>query len=182
MLLPIVLLTIAFGLLFLEFFIPSAGLVGISAGIAFVAAIVTAFMHSIALGAIFLFISAIGAPCVLMIAVKIYPHTPLGKRMMLDPPEEVLPEKSDKNELIGRHGIARSKMLPSGSVKIDGKIYDAISDGMAVDSGDKVEVVAIRNNGIVVRPILESKVIEESDNPLSQSAEQFGIDDFDFKS
>ena len=44
-------------------------------------------------------------------------------------------------------------MLPSGSIEIGGKVLDAVSNGVPVDAGDGVEVVAVRSNALVVRPL-----------------------------
>ena len=97
-------------------------------------------------------------PAALAAAVKWWPDTPIG-RMMLIPlpksPEEVLPETENyrglKN-LVGKRGTARGLMLPSGIVLIDNKPYDAVSEGMTIEAGQNVLVVAVSTQRLVVRP------------------------------
>jgi hypothetical protein len=43
-------------------------------------------------------------------------------------------------------------MLPSGLVLIDGKSYDAVSDGMAIEPGQAIIVVSVSTQRLVVRP------------------------------
>jgi hypothetical protein len=43
-------------------------------------------------------------------------------------------------------------MLPSGLVLIDGKTYDAVSEGMPIESGAQIIVVHVSTQRLVVRP------------------------------
>jgi hypothetical protein len=43
-------------------------------------------------------------------------------------------------------------MLPSGSVIIDGKTYDAVSEGVAIEAGQPIMVVSVSTQRLVVRP------------------------------
>ena len=77
--------------------------------------------------------------------------------MVLEPPggdEDVLPDDEVYRKwksLIGRRGVAKTKLLPSGAVIIDGETFDAFSEGMAIEPGQPVRVIAVRTNRIVVR-------------------------------
>ena len=55
--------------------------------------------------------------------------------------------------LLCRTGRARSRMLPCGSAEIGGRTYDVVSEGMAIEPGTPVEVIAVRGNRVVVRPV-----------------------------
>jgi membrane-bound ClpP family serine protease len=55
-------------------------------------------------------------------------------------------------ELIGRHGHTKGLMLPSGTVVIDGKTYDAVSEGMPIEANETVVVVGISTQRLIVRP------------------------------
>ena len=59
----------------------------------------------------------------------------------------------EQEELVGKTGIARSEMIPSGQVIIDGRKYDAVSEGLPIDKGDHIKVIAIRMFKIFVRKI-----------------------------
>lgn len=142
----------------LEMFIPSAGLLGILATALFLSAIIVSFFHSAVAG-----IGMIGAisvllPFIFLAFVKVWPHTPIGRRVLIGRREkdELLPkgkQYDERQQLVGRRGVARTPMLPSGQVLIDGEKFDAVSQGAAIEAGDPIEVVAIRTYKIIVRRV-----------------------------
>lgn len=144
--------------LVLEFFIPSSGTLGVLAALSLLGAIVLAFMAGPLYGTVMLIAVAIIVPTACILAVNFWPHTPIGRLILIQRPErpdEVLPETEAYRglpSLIGSHGIAKSTMLPSGVVQIDGRPYDAVSEGMAIDAGAAVVVVSVSMQRIVVRP------------------------------
>lgn len=48
--------------------------------------------------------------------------------------------------------VAKTKMLPSGVVEVDGQTYDAVSDGLPVEPGQTVRIVGVDLNRLEVRP------------------------------
>ena len=144
--------------LVLEFFVPSSGTLGVLAALSFVGAIVLAFMAGPVQGTVTLVAVMIIVPTACFLAVKYWPETPIGRMILIQRPEspdEVLPETEGYrglSNLVGRHGLAKSLMLPGGVVEIDRKSYDAVSEGMAIDPGTRVLVVAVSTQRIVVRP------------------------------
>jgi membrane-bound serine protease (ClpP class) len=144
--------------LVLEFFIPSSGTLGVLAALSFLGAIVMAFLEGPVYGSAVLVAVAVIVPTACVLAVKYWPDTPIGRLILIQrpqSPDEVLPETEPYRgltTLVGRHGIARSVMLPSGVVQIDGRTYDAVSEGMAIDPGTPVLVVGVSMQRIVVRP------------------------------
>jgi membrane-bound ClpP family serine protease len=142
----------------LEFFVPSSGTLGVLAAISFVGAIVLAFMAGPVQGTVTLIAVMIIVPTACILAVKYWPETPIGRLILIqrpESPEQVLPETEGYrglSNLVGRHGLAKSLMLPSGVVEIDHKSYDAVSEGTAIDPGTRVLVVAVSTQRIVVRP------------------------------
>jgi membrane-bound ClpP family serine protease len=61
-----------------------------------------------------------------------------------------------QKQLIGRHGIAVTAMLPAGAIRIEGRTIDAISEGMTIEKNTPIEVIAVRGNHLVVRPLAAS--------------------------
>ena len=52
--------------------------------------------------------------------------------------DEVLPDSDRRRNLktlVGKIGKAKSLMLPSGAVDIEGTTVDALSEGMAIEAG-----------------------------------------------
>jgi membrane-bound ClpP family serine protease len=146
----------------IEMFLPSAGLLGVIAAALFLSAIIVAFFHSALAGVCM--IAAIGLllPLIFLVFVNVWPHTPIGRRVLIDRrrKEDLLPtgEAYDElQQLVGRRGTARTPMLPSGQILIDGEKYDAVSQGGAIEIGDRVEVVAIRTYKIIVRRVADDE-------------------------
>lgn len=181
----VILLAACLLLVTVEIFVPSGGLLGILSLTLLIAAIVMAFMHSYFSGAIVVMVVAVSIPVLFAIAVRIWPNTPIGRQILgrKMEEEEVLPKSGYHDEiqsLIGRVGKAKSKMLPSGAIVIDGKTFDAVAEGMAVEEGDYVKVVSIRTNRPVVHRVEQNTIGgETSDDMLAAPIDQLGIDGID---
>jgi membrane-bound ClpP family serine protease len=182
-----VLLFFALALAVLEMFVPSGGVLGVLAALAAAAGVVIAYYFGgVLAGTLFLGAVAIAVPVLLAVAVQVWPHTPIGRSVLIALPEseeDVLPDDAERQRLknlIGRRGTARSDMLPSGAVQIDKHVYDAVADGMAIDAGQAVQVVAVRMNCLVVRRAagVEDQPSSATD-PLSQPIENLGLDPLD---
>jgi membrane-bound serine protease (ClpP class) len=153
----ILLLLVGCALVVLEVFIPSGGIIGILAAVSFIASIIIASWESPTTGPVtglvFFAVTVAALPIVLALAFKYWPRTRMGKAFLgeLQSGDEVLPE-DPRRALLGRVGVARSKMLPSGAVEVDGQVIDAVTQGQAIEPGTYVVVVEVRANRVVVRP------------------------------
>jgi membrane-bound ClpP family serine protease len=154
----ILLLVVGLVFLVLEFFIPSGGSLAVLCALSLLGAIVVGFMAGPWTGLTILVVESLVVPAALMAAVKWWPETPIG-RMILIPrpksPDEVLPETESYRglkDLIGKRGTARGTMLPSGIVVVNGKPYDAVSEGTPIEAGQSVLVVSVSTQRLVVRP------------------------------
>ena len=189
----ILLLVAALGLIALEIFIPSGGVLGILAALALIASLAVAFSGGAMTGTAMLIVTIVVVPTVLAVAVRWWPDTPIGRLIVLQTPDsedDVLPDTPEYrslNALVGKRGVAKTKMLPSGVIVIDDETHDAVADGMAVERGQPVRVTAVRANRIVV--VLDDGVVvlDEDGQPtldvtndvLTQPAESLGIDSLD---
>ena len=183
--LSMILIAIGLAVIFLELFVPSAGVLGIVAGICLLAGVIIAFTVNFKTGAITLLVTLFAVPILLAMMVKIWPSTPIGRRILIGraKAEDVLPqgEHYELEHLVGRLGVAKTKMLPSGMVMVDGKKYDAFSSGLPIDSGQTIKIVAIKGNRIMVSPF-EGEVTDAKDQPardsdvLNRPLEELGID------
>lgn len=179
--------------LLLEIILPSAGVLSILAGLSFIGALVVAFSGSVRLGVIVLAVEMFLIPVLIISAVKFWPHTPIGRMILIRLPksaDEILPDDPvyrDLKSLVGKRGKAKTLMLPSGSVVVGGRTYDAFSEGMPIEAGEPVQVVAVRTNRIVVRPAKEGagddestpSVSEEEENILDRPLDALGLEPFD---
>jgi len=175
----------------IELFVPSGGLLGFLSAVAVLASVIVAFTAGPRTGLLMLVVTIVVVPAVLASAVRWWPHTPIGRLMLVarpEHPDDVLPDTEEYRglkSLIGKVGKSKSKMLPSGAIVIEGRTYDAVSEGMAIDAGVFVKVVAVKTNRIVVRatdqamtsvPLSSSN---EAADVLSQPIDSLGIEGFD---
>lgn len=177
-----ILVVVAIGFFVLELFIPSGGVLSALAMLAIVGSVIAAFNGGFLPGMIALVGNLILIPLLIIAAIKWWPYTPIGRMIVLHIPEseeDVLPDTPalrELHELVGRRGIAKTKMLPSGAVVIDGRTYDAVSDGVAIEPRQPIRVKAIRTNRIIVVPVSANAPTSSAGNDmLAQPAEDFGL-------
>jgi membrane-bound ClpP family serine protease len=162
----ILLLVAGIVILILEMFVPSSGMLGVIATMAIIGSIWLGFTHSIIAGTLLTMVAVLAVPAILLAAVHYWPKTPIGRRIIIEPPtnEEVLPESDQKDNLaalIGKRGRARTEMMPGGSVEVGGRRYDAVSDSGAIDPGTPILVIRLETRRLVVR-------IDDTPQPLLQ--------------
>jgi membrane-bound ClpP family serine protease len=174
------LLLLGLVLVTLEVFVPSGGMLGLLSIGSLTAGIVLAFYYRGAeVGFLFLAATAVSVPTALVLAFRYWPKTPMGRRLLLDVPrgDEVLPDSPQRRSLrqmVGKYGVAKSVMLPSGAVLVEGQLIDALSEGIPIEAGQRVKVIEVRGNRVVVRPADEAP--RTSDDVLSQPIESLGLD------
>jgi len=177
-------------LIILEVFIPSGGILGTLAVTSILSSIGMAFYYSgPRTGATFFAVALAGVPLAVAGGLALLPRTPVGRRLLLSLPteEDVLPDNEELLELqslVGKAGVARSPMLPSGAIMVDGKVFDAMSEGMAIECGQPVRVVTVRMNRLIVRPVSKDetsqsgKNTESEEDILSKPIDSLGLDPF----
>ena len=127
----------------------------------------------------FLALTAVALPTALVMAFRWWPKTPMGRRLLLDVPtsEDVLPDSPERRsvrQLVGKLGVAKTLMLPSGPVLVEGRTIDAISEGQPIEAGQQVRVIEVRGNRVLVRPADDEP--PPPDDVLSQPIESLGLD------
>jgi membrane-bound ClpP family serine protease len=166
----------------LEVFIPSGGVLSLLAAAALIGSVLIAFRRGPVTGFAFTVTMLVAVPAALTLAIKYFPKTPMGRAILGELPkeEEVRPE-DPRRALIGRVGVARSKMLPSGAIEIDGQMVDAMSQGQVIEPGQYVVVVEVRGNRVVVRPAEKDEQSRHArpDDLLSRPIEELGIESLD---
>ena len=182
-----VILLFLLGLIFLvlEFFVPSGGALGFMCALSFVAAIVVGFMSDRWTGLAVLVAVCVVVPLAISAAVRWWPETPVGRLMLIPRPrtsDEVLPETSTYRglkELVGRRGQARGLMVPSGSVIIEGKTYDAISEGTPIEPLQPIIVVGVSTQRLIVRPdhMVHAELVQPNSVPEAVPADEPLIQD-----
>jgi len=189
------LLLLFFLLLLLELFIPSGGLLGAGAVAALAGAIIIGFMHSFEAGGAIVIIVAIVSPILISIGLRLWPRTPIGRKVLNVDPEENASRREEqetvRRRLIGKVGIAKMDLLPSGVIDIAGNRLDAISVAGVIDRGAAVEVIDVVAGKIQVRatnriPDRRLDLDDQAVHPLGATnenlevpIESLGIDDLE---
>lgn len=149
-------------LIVLEVFVPSGGLISILSVVAAIAGIVFLFRHDTTWGLTGTLFVLILLPSSFMFALKLLPHTPLGRLMLYgEGGRDATAQVAQTNQaardallaLEGREGVALTDLYPIGFVQIEGKRYDALAESQMIEAGQRVRVSRIEHNQIKVRPI-----------------------------
>lgn len=182
---------IAIVMLTLELFLPSAGLFGVMTVALVIGGIVCAFLHNMVFGTVVLVAVVASTPFLLMAAVRIWPHTPIGRRILINDRNDVMPKGEHYDGIVqqaGKVGVAATKMYPSGVVRIGDQKFNAVSTGFPIDEGQRVRVVSISGNRLHVQAIGDDEddaqvkstdAGPDSGDQLSKTMEDLGIEDFE---
>lgn len=143
-------------LLVAEFFLPTHGLL----------VVIAVGLFAVAVGLILLYgtteeaVAAVIGLCIgLPIAgsALVYGYRRLSLKTTLDPTAQPAaadaPEADELGQLKGRYGKTVTPMRPSGTVEIDGRRVDALTEGMMLPPGVWVKCVDVRPGRVVVRQV-----------------------------
>jgi membrane-bound ClpP family serine protease len=173
---PLLLLALGLLLLIAELFIPSGGLIGFLALCCLVLSLGRAFLVSVDLGLKFLLADCLLLPIAMVVAVHLWPRTPLARRVFLarPAPEEIERSHSSQglDHLIGQLGRALTPLRPSGLVDFDGRRLDGLAEEGLIPAGALILAVRIRSGQLVVRlapdPPLEELLSRPDRPPLQE--------------
>lgn len=149
----ILLAVLGFGAIILEFFVPSAGLIGIVGGGCVIAGIVFTFKtYGAEAGTLFLIACVITGPVLMFLYFKIFPRSPIGKKLILHRTqnrEAGFHTPPELNE--GEKGVSTTDLRPSGKIVIDDKEYSVSTEGEYIEKGENVIVTKVEGNRITVQ-------------------------------
>lgn len=159
------LLGVAALLLVVEIFIPSAGLIAtLSIGSA-LAGIVCLWKYDAVWGALGTLSAMVAGPLIFFQGLRIWRHTPFGRKMVGEPSEEEIEARRAAEEreakellaLIGAEGEAVTDLRPVGVVRIKGKRFDALAETHLIPAGSRVRVTVAEPSQIKVRQVNDSR-------------------------
>jgi membrane-bound ClpP family serine protease len=164
----VILLAVGLLLVLLEFLIPSGGILGVMAALAILSGIIMAFNErGPVVGMLFVGVTVVSIPGLLIAGFRILPHTPIGRQLISESPtgDEVISDMATRRnmrEMIGWIGRSTSPMLPSGSIEVEGQTLDAVSQGMAINANTPVKIIDVQGTRIIVRPCREEELLAHS--------------------
>lgn len=135
------------------FLIPGFGITGIFGIIGIVAGLFISFgIHNIAVASFVIFISLlIDIILIILIARFMSKSKDFKDKITLDSDTSGYHSSVSYDDLMGKEGVADTFFRPSGYIVIDGKKYDAVSEGEFIDKGSNLKVILVEGNRIVVK-------------------------------
>lgn len=138
------------------FIIPGFGIAGISGITAVLISLFFIFPNtSIAINvllAVILFTLVIA-----VFMIKKFGSSRFWKRISLESNSKNYYSSSSKKDYLNQEAKTLSKLRPAGTIEIDGKRVDAVSEGAFIEKGKKVRVISVSGSRVVVREILEGE-------------------------
>lgn len=155
----LILIGLTFLFFVLELLIPSGGILGFCAAVCLISANVCLYMVSTTLGVVATLTSMILVPVAFALGLKIFPHTPIGKLLILGERQKAGPKaiQYDKNRdadpeaLVGARGRAESGLRPVGICNFDGRRLECISISGVIDPGAPVVIDSVQGMEVRVK-------------------------------
>ncbi len=137
----------------IELFVPAGGLIGLVGAGSIVTAIVRTYRdQGPEAGTIFLLVSLVLVPSIIVLWFRLFPGTRIGKRLILG--DSRTAERKEPG-LEGKKGTALTPLRPSGTALIDGRRCSVVTDGTFLEKGETVMVKKVEGNRILVRKGVE---------------------------
>lgn len=144
----IALLAISVVILVVELFVPSGGMLGVTAAVVAISGVVCLWRYDTTAGISGSLAVLILGPLAFGFMLKIWPHTPMGRRLINAPTEEEQmaqrqveeKEKTQRLSLIGKEGTVLTDLRPIGVIDIAGQRYEVLSETHFIPTGSKVRV------------------------------------------
>ena len=151
----IILLIIGFVLATVEMILPGFGAPGITATICFALAVI--FGSSNIVGAIvmsMIILSILGV--LLAIILTLFAKKKIVSPFILKEEQKKVNgyiSSSDLEYLLGKKGIAKTDLRPSGSADFEGVKFDVVADGEYIQKGTKIKIFKVEGSKLIVKQI-----------------------------
>ena len=148
--LVILLLLAGVVLMLAEALLPTQGLLGVVGAVAMLAAVAVSFRIDSRVGFALLAGLVVAAPFAAMAWVKLYPKTPVGRRMILAPAaREVVAAPVS----VGQTGTTVSELRPMGTCDFGAERIEARAERGTIPAGTRVQVVDVVDRRPTVRAV-----------------------------
>ena len=152
--LPVVLQLLGIGVIVVEIFVPSFGLLAaLAAGLLLYSLYLVFTTISVNVGLVFVGVDIFVTPVVLVMAFNALGASSWSLHKTLSRKEGVASQSPDLAAWVGQTGVAVTNLRPSGTVMIGDNRLDAVTDGEYVDAGTPVTVTLVSGNRMVVEKI-----------------------------
>lgn len=159
-LIPIFLLILAAMVLaILEICTPSFGILALGGFAALVASLVLSFRYAMWFGWLMTVLAIVFTPVYIAFLIRLFPKTPLGKRLFLAKAEsgqgEATPEEDKFETMLGKSGTADTLLRPAGMVIIDNQRIPARAERGMIEKGTPVRVINHDSMNVIVEAVQE---------------------------
>ena len=135
-----------------EFFIPGM-ICGIVGGLSLVVGCVYGVYQFPEYAFFIVVIYVIGSVFAILAGIFLFPRSPVGKRMVLaeglDADVNWVSDVSD-DTLIGQTGESFTPLRPSGTITVNDRRVDAVTNGDYIDKGATVRILEVHGNRVIV--------------------------------
>ncbi len=157
MLLGVFLLCLGLVFIIAEVFFVSFGVLSLCSLASFIAAVTIAFNVGQVTGLVFILAIIVLMPVLIILALKVMPHTRWGSKLVQGGPQtsevESTATEGGLDQLLGRKGRTLSVCRPAGMAEINKRRYDVVSEGLTIPDDAPVQVIEVEGNRIVVREL-----------------------------
>lgn len=148
-------------LMVMEVFLPTAGTLAIASAVSALVAVVLFYRFDTTWGHVSLLSMLVLAPVAAGFMIKVWPHTPLGRKIIGAPSEDEVEqsriaeetERRARQALVGKEGKVLRDLRPVGLVEIEGQRYEVLSETTFVPVGETVRVTQADLSQIKVRRV-----------------------------
>lgn len=146
----LVLFAVGIILLIAELMLPAQGVLGVLGGIAIVWAVGYTFTIHQWVGVAVMLATLAASPFAVQLALHVWPKTPVGRRVVLQPVDSLvqMPRVG-----VGQIGVASSELRPTGLCDFEGARHEARSESGVIRNGQTVQVAAIVDGKLIVRSV-----------------------------
>ncbi len=140
--------------LYFEFFLPG-GVLALLGGVILIASCIFFFFQSDSSLATFLYFVGLilASTLVCLFAIRSIRRSGKENSFFLQKDQAGFTAGSLEEDLVGKEGVVSTELKPAGHVRIDGKVYQAVSQGEFLLKGSFVEVCSVKGSHLVVKVI-----------------------------
>ncbi len=140
----------------LDLLLPTGGILLVLAVLAALGSVLMGFRSSTAMGMSMLTLVSASVPALMYAFIRVWPMTPIGRRVILGLPKEQKNEADNDRDLplgahVGQVLVAEYPIMPTGQLRIGHRRYNAVVEGGIVEAGQRIKIVAVRERNLVVR-------------------------------
>jgi membrane-bound serine protease (ClpP class) len=150
----VALLLAAVGFVVAELMVPAHGVLAILAGLCALGAVVVASLTNLYFGVLVGLAVIVAAPVIFFWMAKVYPQTPIGRRILLAPPATAAgPGEAPASVMVGDVGTTMTVLRPAGAVEIHGERVNCVSEAEVIAVGTEVQVIRVQGPRVVVKAV-----------------------------